>query len=135
MDAEFSLPTVIVLILSSLGLIEASPLRGRKTIEQGASEEVLYGTCTGKFTRRPRRELARWPAGDSVCERNSVGRIRTQVGMRLEVIEHLCHLGGSRKPSFDPHEPGNAIDDQTKAFLTLPSLFGAVSCGCHHQIV
>src|SRR5713226_1013258 len=45
----------------------------------------------------PRRQLARLPAGYLVCERNSVVRIRTQVGMSLEVTERLGHLGGPGK--------------------------------------
>src|SRR5438128_973787 len=45
----------------------------------------------------PRRQLARLPAGYLVCERNSVVRIRTQVGMSLEVPERLCHLNSPRK--------------------------------------
>src|SRR6202023_276965 len=45
----------------------------------------------------PRRELARLPARYFVCERNFVVRIRTQVGMSLEVAKHLCQLGGPRK--------------------------------------
>src|SRR5258708_6058817 len=45
----------------------------------------------------PRRKRGGLPAGYFVCERNSVVRIRTQVGMRFPVTEHLRHLGGSRK--------------------------------------
>ena len=45
----------------------------------------------------PRRELGRLPACYFVCERNSVVRIRTQIGMSLEVPKRLCHLGGSRE--------------------------------------
>src|SRR5580765_250599 len=37
----------------------------------------------------PRREPGRLLPGYSVCERNSIGRIRTQVGMRFPVTEHL----------------------------------------------
>jgi hypothetical protein len=32
-----------------------------------------------------------------VRERNFVVRILTQVGVRFEVAEHLCHLGGPRE--------------------------------------
>src|ERR1700693_1236191 len=42
----------------------------------------------------PRREVGRLPARYFVCERNSAVRIRTQVGVRLEVTQHLCYLGG-----------------------------------------
>src|SRR5438105_3132374 len=37
----------------------------------------------------PRRKLGRLPAGYSVGERDSVVRLRTQVGVRLEVTQHL----------------------------------------------
>jgi hypothetical protein len=45
----------------------------------------------------PRREPARLPACYFVCERNFVGRIRTQVRMSFEVAKRLCHLGGPGK--------------------------------------
>ena len=45
----------------------------------------------------PRRELGRLPAGYSVGERNAVVRIRTQIGMSLEVTERICQLGGPGK--------------------------------------
>ncbi len=47
----------------------------------------------------PRRKLGRLPACYFVCERNSVGRIRTQVGMRFEVPEHRGDLRSSREES------------------------------------
>src|SRR6266513_3516402 len=47
----------------------------------------------------PRCELGRLPACYFVCERNSVGRIRTQVGMRFEVPEHRGDLRSSREES------------------------------------
>ncbi len=40
----------------------------------------------------PRRELGRLPACYFVCERNSVVRIRTQIGMSLEVPKRLAIL-------------------------------------------
>src|SRR5580693_7121945 len=45
----------------------------------------------------PSRELGRLPAGYFACERNLIGRIRTQVGMRFPVTEHLGNFGCPRK--------------------------------------
>ena len=45
----------------------------------------------------PRGELGRLPACHFVRERNSVARIRTQIGMRLEVGKRRCDLGGTRE--------------------------------------
>src|SRR5439155_9103562 len=47
----------------------------------------------------PRRELGRLPACYLVRERNSVGRIRTQIGVSLEVAEHCGDLRSSREES------------------------------------
>src|SRR6266446_10615181 len=47
----------------------------------------------------PRRKLGRLPACYFVCERNSVGRIRTEIGMCLEILEHGCDLRGRREES------------------------------------
>jgi hypothetical protein len=47
----------------------------------------------------PRRQLARLRAGNSVCERDSIRPIRTQISMALEVLEHLCGLGSPREES------------------------------------
>jgi hypothetical protein len=41
----------------------------------------------------PGRKFARLSAGDLVCERNLVMRIRAQVRMSLEVTKRLCRLG------------------------------------------
>jgi len=60
---------------------------------------VVEGALCRKIHLGPRRELGRLPACYFVRERNSVGRIRTQVGMSFPVTEHLCQLGGSREKS------------------------------------
>ncbi len=41
---------------------------------------------------RPRRKRGRLPAGDSVCERNSIRRIRAQIRVRFEVSERVGHF-------------------------------------------
>src|SRR6267378_8016963 len=62
-----------------------------------SSDIVLQSCLDREIHSSPRRKPARQPACDLVCERNSVVRIRSQVGMSLEVTERLCDLGGSRK--------------------------------------
>src|ERR1700730_14848722 len=53
------------------------------------------------FRSRTRRKLGRLPACYFVCERNSVVRIRTQVGMKLEILERLCRFSGPRELSSE----------------------------------
>jgi hypothetical protein len=45
----------------------------------------------------PGREFGRLQAGYFVCQRNLIGRIRTQVSMRFPVTEHLGNFGCPRK--------------------------------------
>src|SRR5258708_13791340 len=50
-----------------------------------------------KIHSRPLRKPGRSLACYLVCKRNSIIRIRSQVGISFEVPERLCRLGGSRK--------------------------------------
>jgi hypothetical protein len=63
------------------------------------SEGLHLGVPNRDIQSSPRRKLARLPACHIVCERNSVGQIRTQVGMRFEVLQHRADLCSSRKES------------------------------------
>src|SRR5258706_15420114 len=65
------------------------------------SEWLHLGVLDRDIQSSPRRKLGRLPAYYLVCERNSIGRIRTQVGMNFPVIEHLCQLGGPWKESSE----------------------------------
>src|SRR4029077_8234501 len=65
------------------------------------SECLHLGHLNRDIQSCPRRKLGRLPACYFVRERNSVGRIRTQVGMNFPVSEHLCQLGGPRKQSSE----------------------------------
>src|SRR6202041_4040992 len=47
----------------------------------------------------PRGKLRRLSAGDSVGQRNCVARIRTEVGVGLEVGEHLRDFLGAWEPA------------------------------------
>src|SRR5205809_864933 len=65
------------------------------------SEWLHLGALDRDIQSSPRRKLGRLPACYFVRERNSVGRIRTQVGMSFPVTEHLCQLGGPREKSSE----------------------------------
>src|SRR5882724_5294231 len=58
---------------------------------------AVKGTLSRKIHLGPRRELGRLPACYCVRERNSVGPIRTQIGVSLEVAEHCGDLRSSRE--------------------------------------
>ena len=62
---------------------------------RAAPEDLGY--LNAEILSGPRREPGRSPAGYSVCERNLIGGIRTQVGMRFPVTEHLGNFGCPRK--------------------------------------
>ena len=68
---------------------------GYKTIY--ADLHCSKGALSRKIHSGPRCELGRLTACYFVCERNSVERILTQVGMSLPVTEHRCHLGATRE--------------------------------------
>src|SRR6266478_6720664 len=53
----------------------------------------------GKILPSPGRKSGRFPACYFVCESNSIGRIRAQIGMRFEVPEHRRDLRSSREES------------------------------------
>jgi hypothetical protein len=69
------------------------------------------------FRSRTRRKLGRLPACYFVCERNSVVRIRTQVGMKLEILERLCRSTA----------PGKRV--------AKTSLGTTASCDCHQRVL
>src|SRR3989442_5218842 len=54
-----------------------------------------------KIRLRPRREFRGLAFCDLVRERDSVGRIRTEIGMSLEILEHGCDLGGPWEESSE----------------------------------
>src|SRR5260370_38498271 len=66
-----------------------SPSNWRASVDLSGLDRETHG-C-------PRRKLGRLPAGHFVCERNLIGRIRTQVGMRFPVTEHLGNFVCPRK--------------------------------------
>src|SRR6266511_3475724 len=66
------------------------------------SEWLHLGVLDRDIQSSPRRKLGRLPACYFVRERNSVGRIRTQVGMRFEVPEHRGDLRSSREETNKP---------------------------------
>src|SRR5437867_4395386 len=77
--------------------------RSRTAILQGIMKSAaVHLRCLNReIQSSPRRKLGRLPACYFVCEGNSVGRIRTQVSMSLEVTKPLCHPGGPRKESSE----------------------------------
>src|ERR1700730_5695530 len=64
------------------------------TLCNGTGAPVDLSCLYREIHAGPRREAGRLPARYFVGERNSVVRIRTQVGVRLEVTHHLSYLGG-----------------------------------------
>ena len=62
---------------------------------------VVYsgGGRDGKVRPSPRGKLRRLSAGDSVGQRNCVARIRTEVGVGLEIGEHLRDFLGAWEPT------------------------------------
>jgi hypothetical protein len=69
-------------------------LLGLRSLSNDTGAPVDLSCLYREIHSGPRREVGRLPARYFVCERNSVVRIRTQVGVRLEVTQHLCYLGG-----------------------------------------
>src|SRR5437899_3161306 len=61
------------------------------------ARSAALGCLDPEIGLRPRRELGRSPAGDLVRERNLIGRLRTEVGVRFPVAEHLGQTGCPRK--------------------------------------
>src|SRR3979490_1383602 len=70
-----------------------------KTLPVSGSYAVSGVELFGKILPSPGRKPGRFPACYFVCESNLSGRIRTQVGMRLEVPEHRSDLRSSREES------------------------------------
>jgi hypothetical protein len=68
---------------------------GKAEFRFALSEWLHLGVLDRDIQSSPRRKLGRLPACYFVCERNSVGRIRTQVGVRFERM--------IRKPRFRDH--------------------------------